>query len=90
MIDEPIWFTEAKEHNRVWFIHQRTWKGKQQVYKTPLSYCWNAGPFTEDEWGLIQGMLIAYTDKHIVVLGEDGYMRSMPLEIFNEEYEVMT
>lgn len=90
MINEPIWFTEAKKYGRIWYIHQRTWNSKQQVFKTPLKCCWNAGPFTEDEWGLIQGMLISHTDEYIVILGEDGHIWSISPEIFNEEYEVMT
>lgn len=90
LFDEPEWFIQARENDRVWYIRQHVWNKKQQVFKTPLAHYWNNGPFTKDEWGLIQGMLNAHTNEHIVVLGEDGHMWSVSPEIFNEEYEVVT
>ena len=86
---DPLWFIEAKEQNRIWYLHKRTFHGKQHVYSKPLAHFWNAGPFTDDEWGLIQGCLISHTDSHVVVLGEDGHIWSMPPKEFNTEYEIV-
>ena len=87
--NDPNWFIEARECGRIWYIRKRVWNEKQQVFKTSLNHHWNAGPFTKDEWGLIQGMLNAHTNEHIVILGEDGHIWSVLPETFNEEYEVV-